>query len=212
MLIIVTDVTSTLTTLILTMISSKTNLLDSFVVLYATLVGTLYKVIGVEFGTSSRLAPVLLTVPGAHFLQSLVNQYHTLATMTPSSQPSEEASSSTPTTPFLAPDAGKQPLNLLVLICELYNAQLVSSGLIYDLIRNFLQGDGVMGEFEVEALLKVLRCKFLITCARGSTLIPSGCGSQLRTDDPGALKDIVALTQKRTSGHEKDMRSVTSNR
>jgi nucleolar MIF4G domain-containing protein 1 len=47
-----TDVTSTLTKLILETISSHSNLLDSFVVLYATLVAGLYKIVGIEFGSS----------------------------------------------------------------------------------------------------------------------------------------------------------------
>lgn len=44
------DVTTALTSLVLQMISSKSNLLDSFVVLYATLVGALHRIIGLEFG------------------------------------------------------------------------------------------------------------------------------------------------------------------
>lgn len=44
------DVTSTLTDLILVSISQKTNLLDSFVILYAVVVGSLYRLIGVDFG------------------------------------------------------------------------------------------------------------------------------------------------------------------
>ena len=42
--------TTALTSLILQMISSRSNLLDSFVVLYATLVGALHRIIGLEFG------------------------------------------------------------------------------------------------------------------------------------------------------------------
>jgi len=44
------DVTSTLTELILVSISQKANLLDSFVILYAVVVGSLYRLIGVDFG------------------------------------------------------------------------------------------------------------------------------------------------------------------
>ena len=110
---------------------------------------------------------------GAHFLQSLVTQYHTLAATT--SAPAAEAGPSTPSTPFLASDAGKQPLNLLVLICELYNAQLVSSKLIYDLIRSFLEGEGTMGEFEVEALLKVLRCESTSTTMADRKVVAANC-------------------------------------
>lgn len=44
------DVTSTLTTLIIDGISSHSSLLDSYVVLYAAFVGSLHKVVGIEFG------------------------------------------------------------------------------------------------------------------------------------------------------------------
>ena len=44
------DVTTALTSLVLQMISSRSNLLDSVVVLYATLVGALHRIIGLEFG------------------------------------------------------------------------------------------------------------------------------------------------------------------
>jgi nucleolar MIF4G domain-containing protein 1 len=35
------------------MISNRSNLLDSFVILYATLVGALHRVVGMEFGQLS---------------------------------------------------------------------------------------------------------------------------------------------------------------
>jgi nucleolar MIF4G domain-containing protein 1 len=44
------DVTETLTNLVITAIADKANLLDSFVILYASLVGALHRVIGAEFG------------------------------------------------------------------------------------------------------------------------------------------------------------------
>lgn len=44
------DVTATLTDIILTSISQKSNLLDSFVITYATIVASLYRLIGIEFG------------------------------------------------------------------------------------------------------------------------------------------------------------------
>ncbi|WWD17639.1 hypothetical protein CI109_102080 [Kwoniella shandongensis] len=166
------DVSTALTTLIIQMISNRANLLDSFVVLYATLVGALHRVIGMEFG--------------AHFVHTLIMRYHNLVT-TPESD----------TTPLQAtiyetPDASKESLNLLTLVAELYNAQVIGSKLIYDLIRGFLEdGDEVeiMGERQVEGLLKILRCS----------------GAQLRIDDPASLKDIVNLVQEKTKGKEKTM-------
>jgi len=47
---LIIDVTTTITDLVLLAISSKANLLDSFVSLYAIFVGALHRIIGVEFG------------------------------------------------------------------------------------------------------------------------------------------------------------------
>jgi hypothetical protein len=46
------DVTTTITDLVLLAVSSKANLLDSFVSLYAVFIGALHRIIGVEFGMS----------------------------------------------------------------------------------------------------------------------------------------------------------------
>ncbi|WVQ97462.1 hypothetical protein IAU59_004575 [Kwoniella sp. CBS 9459] len=167
------DVSTTLTNLVIQMISSKTNLLDSFVVLYATMVGALHRVIGMEFG--------------AHFVHTLIMRYHTLTT-----DPNAESTTKLEANIYETPDASKEALNLLTLVAELYNAQVIGSKLIYDLIKGFLEaGDEkeIMGERAVEGLLKILRCS----------------GAQLRTDDPASLKDIVNLVQEKTKGKEKTM-------
>lgn len=144
----IADVTTALTDLIIQMVSNKSNLLDSFVVLYATLVGALHRVIGMEFG--------------AHFLHTLITKYSGLQNQSLLSAEGQ-LSTTIQATIYETPDAGKESLNLLTLIAELYNAQVVGSRLIYDLIRGFLDGEGekgeVMGEREVEGLLKILRCK-----------------------------------------------------
>ncbi|WVQ76970.1 hypothetical protein IAR50_006649 [Cryptococcus sp. DSM 104548] len=173
------DTTSTLTDLVIQMISNKANLLDSFVVLYATLVGALHRIIGIEFG--------------AHFTQTLVMKYIIASTSTSPDGDTESKESTIQATIYETPDAGKESINLLTLIAELYNAQVVGSRLIYDLVRGFIESEGkegqVMGEREIEGLLKVLRCS----------------GSQLRSDDPASLKDIVNLVQAKTKGKEKTM-------
>ncbi|WVR06094.1 hypothetical protein IAU60_003122 [Kwoniella sp. DSM 27419] len=166
------DVSTALTNLIIQMVSNKANLLDSFVALYATLVGALHRVIGMEFG--------------AHFVHTLIMRYHNL-----SSDPSVQTAKLEANI-YETPDASKEALNLLTLIAELYNAQVIGSKLIYDLVRGFLEenhGEEVMSERAVEGLLKVLRCS----------------GAQLRTDDPASLKDIVNLVQEKTKGKEKTM-------
>jgi nucleolar MIF4G domain-containing protein 1 len=52
---------------------------------------------------------------------------------------------------------GKECSNLIVLLSELYNFQVISCLLIYDLIRGLL--DGELTEFKVELLLKIVRSK-----------------------------------------------------
>jgi len=90
-------------------------------------------------------------------VHTLVMRYNALTTI------------STPSTPLSAtiyetPDASKEGLNLLVLIAELYNAGVVSSKLVYDLVRGVLRSgdeEEMMDEREVEGLLKILRCSCL---------------------------------------------------
>lgn len=73
----------------------------------------------------------------------------------------------------------KQGPNLMLIICYLYNYNIVHCTLMYDIIRHFIKS---FTEIDVELLLLIL----------------SHCGSQLRSDDPTALKDIVLLVQERS--------------
>ena len=70
----------------------------------------------------------------------------------------------------------KRLLNLINVIAELYNFQVISSALIYDLIRQFLTE---LSETNTQLLLKIFRL----------------AGPQLRQDDPSSLKAIVQLLQ-----------------
>ena len=60
-ILILPDVTSTLTTLIIDGISSHAMLLDSFVVLHAAFISSMHKLIGVEFGRLMCLANACYT-------------------------------------------------------------------------------------------------------------------------------------------------------
>ena len=57
-------------------------------------------------------------------------------------------------------ESGKEASNLIVLISELYNFQVVSCILIYDLIRDLLNKPRLL-EHDVELLLKVVRSEYL---------------------------------------------------
>ncbi|KAL3468489.1 hypothetical protein BJX64DRAFT_7100 [Aspergillus heterothallicus] len=71
---------------------------------------------------------------------------------------------------------GKQMINLISLLSQLYNFHVIGSALVFDYIRLFLQD---INEENTELLLKIIR----------------NSGPQLRQDDPSSLKDIVILIQ-----------------
>lgn len=60
---------------------------------------------------------------------------------------------------------GKECSNLIVLLSELYNFQVVSCALVYDIIRGLL--DGELSEFKVELLLKITRSRCFLTSGFG---------------------------------------------
>ncbi|KAF6754394.1 MIF4G/MA4 domain-containing protein [Ephemerocybe angulata] len=161
------DVTSTLAKLIIDGISSHSMLLDSYVVLHGAFVSSLHKLIGVEFA--------------AHFVQETITlyekHYSELSTLGVNDAEPD------------AKDRGKECSNLIVLISELYNFQVISCVLVFDIIRSLL--DGRLSEFDVELLLKVLRSS----------------GQQLRQDDPLALKDIVQAVQDKVADEKADNNS-----
>uniref|UniRef100_D8Q3X7 MI domain-containing protein n=1 Tax=Schizophyllum commune (strain H4-8 / FGSC 9210) TaxID=578458 RepID=D8Q3X7_SCHCM len=177
------DVTSTLTKLIIEGTSSHALLLDSYVVLHAAFVAALHKIVGVEFA--------------AYFVQTLVAEYerHRAEAAVPSNHDPND-----PNADITREGAGKECSNLIVLISELYNFQVVSCVLVYDIIRSLLGGGGGgngedtgMDELDVELLLKVVR----------------NSGQQLRADDPSALKDIIQIVQGKVDGKGGNLSSRT---
>ncbi|KAI8980186.1 ARM repeat-containing protein [Trametes punicea] len=155
------DVTETLTKLIVEGISSHSMLLDQYVVLHAAFVSALHKLIGIEFA--------------AFFVQHVVASYDKhFAVLNDSSNTNATAHASNDDEPV-----GKECSNLVVLLSELYNFQVISSVLMYDVIRALL--DRNLTEFKVELLLKVTR----------------NSGQQLRQDDPTALKSIIQIVHSK---------------
>ena len=84
---------------------------------------------------------------------------------------------------------GKKCTNLTSLLAELYNFQVISSNLIYDFARLFLNK---LSEINTELLLRVVRI----------------AGQQLRQDDPSSLKDIVIQLQSVVAEMEEESLSV----
>lgn len=87
------------------------------------------------------------------------------------------------------PFAGKEVMNLVSLLSQLYNFHVIGSPLMFDYIRLFLEE---ITEPNTELLLKVIR----------------NSGPQLRQDDPSSLKDIVLLIQPAISKIGEDKLSV----
>lgn len=202
------DVTSTLSKLIVDGIASHSSLLDSYVVLHAAFVSSLHKIIGLEFGKKrpSQKQSVLTLVIAAHFVQHVVSLYEKCYESTQSTQlggrslnAGEELETDT---------LGKECPNLIVLLSELYNFQVISSVLVFDIIRGLLEND--LTELSIELLLKIVRSKsvFLcLVCWFGTRLIIiQDSGQQLRQDDPSALTDIIQIVQSKVTN--KDRKSV----
>jgi nucleolar MIF4G domain-containing protein 1 len=84
---------------------------------------------------------------------------------------------------------GKATLNLIGFLSYLYTFQLTGSAIMFDYIRIFLEG---LSESNTELLLRMIRTS----------------GTQLRSEDPSALKDIVLLLQRSVAAVGEDKLSV----
>lgn len=114
------------------------------------------------------------------------------------------ATSTLPANIYETPDASKESLNLLVLIAELYNAQAISAKLIYDLIRGFIESgsteQGVLGEREVEGLLKVLKSESLLQAA--ADVSQTAAHSFVATTQPVSRTSLL-LSRTRSKGRSR---------
>ncbi|KAG0708478.1 armadillo-type protein, partial [Suillus ampliporus] len=107
----------------------------SYVVLHAAFVSSLHKLVGTAFA--------------AYFIQNAVASYKQhLASV-------DEKSTANSTE--VPDDLGKECSNLVVLFSELYNFQVISCILVYDIIHSLLDKD--LSKFRAELLLKLLRSK-----------------------------------------------------
>ncbi|KAJ2393004.1 suppressor of glycerol defect, partial [Coemansia sp. RSA 2611] len=148
-------VTSVLTSLILQSIESRINVLDTFLYVNAAIVGAVYRIVGLE--------------PVAHLVQTLMEEFERRFVQSLGEFKAHGAADAM---------LGKECQNLCVFVAELYNFQVVSCQLVYDMIRLCIED---INEFTAELLLKVIRIS----------------GQQLRKDDPLALKEIVRqVTEK----------------
>lgn len=105
---------------------------------------------------------------GAYFIQTLIEKFESLR--------SDQSK-------------GKETLNLSSLLSAVYAFQLVSSKLLYDVIRSLIEE---LSEPNAEILLKIVR----------------NSGNQMRSDDPSALKEIVLQISKKSASLPKESVSM----
>jgi len=94
-------------------------------------------------------------VSAANFVQTAVSLYERYYA---SLQGNTVENATKPPAPSDSDAAGKECSNLIVLLSELYNLEVVSSILVYDIIRGLLAED--LTEHAVELLLKIVRSAF----------------------------------------------------
>ncbi|KAJ3401777.1 suppressor of glycerol defect [Chytriomyces hyalinus] len=163
------DVTEIITESVISFISNHSNLLDSFVMTYAALISAIFNLIGIEFGAHLTQTAVEL------YLKSMEEISIATAKMIANPEDHQTADGDNK----LSDLPSKRATNLITLVSHLYNFQIVGAPLIYDFVRMSLDR---MQELDVELILKVLRV----------------CGSQMRSDDPSALKNIVTIVHERS--------------
>lgn len=163
------DVTSMITQLVLDTIAARSNLSETIVVLYAALLAAMHRIVGVEFG--------------AYFLQECLQRF--LASYAPLLATSDGDVSAW----------SRECVNLVMLLCHMFNLKLLSSGILLDLVRLLLgdsftamipgwTGPKPIAEIDIELILRMAQSS----------------GQQLRHADPEALKAIVDLTKKCLDG------------
>ncbi|XMA13903.1 hypothetical protein WAI453_006694 [Rhynchosporium graminicola] len=145
-------VSSTLVDILLTSVCEPTTLPDTLIILPAGFISAIYKIIGTDFG--AQVIQRIVELFDEHYVRAMA-----MGNTGP-------AASTT--------DSSKETSNLMMLLSEMYNFQVVGSGLMFDYIKMFLEK---LSELNAELLLKIIRAS----------------GPQLRQDDPSALKAIVTM-------------------
>ena len=165
------DVTSAIARLILDTISAGTNLSETVIVLYATLLAALHRLVGPEFG-----AYVLQDVV-TRFLQA----YGAWIAQAMTSAADDDAQGA----------RSRVCVNLATLLAHLFNLRMLSAGILLDWVRLWLgqgftalvpgvQGPKPITELDIELILRLVQ----------------GSGAQLRRMDADSLKAIVDVTKQ----------------
>ena len=145
------QVTSVLVDAIMSQISNTATLSDTFFILQGGFVAGLYRIIGESFAS--------------HVVTRVVEDFR-----------EEYSRAAKLPVADVAQPLPKESSNLVTFLAELYVFQVVSCGLIFDLVRLFLDE---LSELNTELLLRIVRM----------------AGKLLRRDDPQALKDVAGRLQ-----------------
>lgn len=165
------DVTSTIARLVLDTISAGTNLSETVIVLYATLLAALHRLVGPEFG-----AFVLQDV-----VTRLLDAYGAWLAQAATSAMDDDAQNA----------RSRVCVNLATLLAHLFNLRMLSAGIMLDWVRLWLgqgfttlvpgiQGPKPIMELDIELILRLVQSS----------------GTQLRHVDAESLKAIVDVTKQ----------------
>jgi nucleolar MIF4G domain-containing protein 1 len=134
-------VSSILTQLLLGIVSDRDNLGDQLMITYACLVAALFRGIGIEF-------------PAGVLTQAITLLDRSLAKADAATAADVKADEGG----FEGKPGSKQAQNLVAFLSELYNFGVIGCGVVYDLVRLFIErGAKGLGELEVELLSKVVK-------------------------------------------------------
>jgi nucleolar MIF4G domain-containing protein 1 len=199
------NVTEMLTTLIMQTVTSSSNLVDTFVILYAALVASLHRLVGLEFG--------------AHFLQSIVESWQNLYHDAREKQMKDREG---------VEDIGKEAKNLILLLANMYNLGVVACPLIFDVIKVILgveegKPTRAMTEIDVELLLRIVKTsgsqlrhddstslKTIVQLAQQSSELVSAKALSSRSKFMlEALKDVKNTRNKSSANQGLEQQSIT---
>jgi nucleolar MIF4G domain-containing protein 1 len=137
------QVTSTLTDILVDLVGDQAALSDSFLILHAGFIAAMYKVIGMDLG--------------AAVLHRVVERFDAKYAVASSNADNDAVGGGGGGGGGGDGDmgqTGREVFNLISLVAELYNIQAISSALVYDFIRLFLDK---ITEMNTELLLRIVK-------------------------------------------------------
>ncbi|SCU80502.1 LAMI_0B02674g1_1 [Lachancea mirantina] len=164
-------VTEQLIKQVVEIIASRNKLLDGFILTYAATIFSLWKLRGNELGASFI----------QYFIEKLLERFQIQERAFEAARKAREESDVEPVV------FSKECRNLVTLLAYCYNLGLISSVLVYDVVRMLIKNPN---EFSIDLLLRIV----------------SVSGQLIRGDDPAALKEIMTELLQNVSGTKHSLR------